>query len=88
MVYRGQIYYCHSEAQRQRFMADPDRYLPAYAGNDPVLTTDQRQAIPGKVAHVMLYRDRFYFFASQNTLEQFRDNPERYAEANGREDRD
>ena len=77
VVYHDQVYYCRSEAQRQRFLSNPERYVPAYAGDDPALATEEQQSVPGKTAYVMLYRDRFYLFASRDTLERFRRDPQR-----------
>jgi YHS domain-containing protein len=79
--YQGRTFWFASATERKRFLAAPQRYLPAYGGNDPVLAAEENRRAVGKVQYCVVYGDdnRLYLFASQATLEQFRDDPKRYA---------
>ena len=50
-IHRGRLYLFGGEAQKQRFMGNPDYYSPVLSGNDPVLALDQQQIVPGRRQH-------------------------------------
>ena len=75
--YRGQVYLFSGPAERRRFLATPDRYVPANSGNDPVLALGGRN-VPGKPEHAAVCNGRLYLFSSDAALTQFREEPERY----------
>jgi YHS domain-containing protein len=79
VTYRGQTLLLSGAAERQRFLASPERYAPASGGNDPVLEMEQGRHVPGKPEHSAVYNQRLHLFASAATLAKFRDNPQRYA---------
>jgi len=60
------------------FLVDPERYVPAFGGNDPVLMIEQRQNVPGKVDHCASFDGRLYMFSNPATLGRFRQDPRRY----------
>ena len=37
-----------SQAEQQKFLANPDLYSPVMSGNDPVLAFEQGQQVPGQ----------------------------------------
>ena len=78
VVYKGWIYRLSGAAQRRQFLADPEKFVPANAGFDPVLSADQRQMVPGEPAYCVIYRDRAYLFSSAATQAEFNANPKRY----------
>jgi YHS domain-containing protein len=78
VVYQGCIYRLSGAAQRQQFLANPDRYAPINSGNDVVLQAAQSCVVPGKAAHCAIYRDRLYMFSSEETRLEFNKHPERY----------
>ncbi|MGA2031603.1 MAG: YHS domain-containing protein [Thermoguttaceae bacterium] len=80
-VYRGQTYLCAGPDQRDRFLASPGRYAPMDGGNDVVWAAQRNRVVPGKTENTVLYHGRLYLFASSGSLEQFRQNPRRYADA-------
>jgi YHS domain-containing protein/thiol-disulfide isomerase/thioredoxin len=82
-VHRGKTYLFLSEQCQQRFLANPDRYAPAFDGNDPVLLVDRNQAVPGR-REVGCYfgvepNRRIVLFADETSYQTFSRNPQRYA---------
>jgi YHS domain-containing protein len=77
--FRGEKYLFSSRQHRDRFLADPARYAPAYAGQDPVLVVEAARHIPGKTDYCVNYDGRLYTFSSAVTLARFQRDPERYA---------
>ena len=78
-VHRGRTYLFSSQEEQKRFLAEPDKFSPAISGNDPVLALDQRQIVAGARAHGIFYDNRIYLFSSEASLQQFNQNPKRYA---------
>ncbi|MGA2799177.1 MAG: hypothetical protein ABSE63_16480 [Thermoguttaceae bacterium] len=78
VVYKGFIYRLSSNVQRQEFLADPEKFIPANGGFDPVVSVTQRRNVPGQVNFCAAYKGRVYMFSSAATQEYFRNNPESY----------
>jgi len=76
--YQGHRYLMSSAVQRESFLVNPERYVPAYEGNDPVLVVDRGQRTRGDTRYCATYNGRLYMFSSPATLAQFRQQPERY----------
>ncbi|HEY4311452.1 MAG TPA: thioredoxin family protein [Pirellulales bacterium] len=79
MQHHGRTYLFAGPEEQQRFQANPDRYSPVMAGNDPVLALDQGQNLPGSRMYGVSYADHVYLFTSEQTLQMFQQNPKRYA---------
>ena len=79
IVHLGRTYWFAGPEEQKQFWTDPARYAPALSGNDPVLSIDHKQEVPGKREHSLDYDGLFYMFASEATLQQFSANPARYA---------
>jgi YHS domain-containing protein/thiol-disulfide isomerase/thioredoxin len=77
--YRGRTYLFASPEAKQKFWQNPDRYAPVASGLDPVLAIEQGQEVPGQRAHGVFFEDRIYLFANEQSLEAFKQNPDRYA---------
>jgi YHS domain-containing protein/thiol-disulfide isomerase/thioredoxin len=80
VIHRGSLYLFASEAEKQRFWADPDRFSPILSGHDAVLATDQGTAVPGRREFGVTYQNRVYLFSSEDSRRQFSQNPNRYAQ--------
>lgn len=77
-VHRGRTYLFVSEQARQRFMADPDSFSPMLAGFDPVAYVEDGVAQEGERAHGLVFRNQIFLFASEEHLNRFWQNPDRY----------
>jgi YHS domain-containing protein len=84
VTHQGQTFWTSGAIQRECFLADPERYVPAHSGSDPVLLLDERRDVPGKVDYCVSYHGRLYMFCSGATQAKFRQAPERYSTAAGR----
>lgn len=80
-VYQRRTYVFSGEAQRQRFLKDPQRYTPRFSGHDPVLAVDGGRRVVGQTDYCVTYDGRLYMFSSSVTLSRFRLNPQPYAAA-------
>lgn len=80
IVHRGHVYLFTSEAEKQRFWQDPDRFAPILSGNDPVAFADGGQLIPGSRRHGVFFRNQIFLFSSEETLQRFWSAPQRYAD--------
>jgi len=79
VVHKGFIYRFSGNLQRQKFLADPTKYVPANAGFDPVISVREKRESPGQISYCAAYKGRIYMFSSPANQEDFRKNPELYA---------
>jgi len=77
-TYQSMTFHFSSAMQRECFLADPERYVPAYSGSDAVLLIDGNRTVPGKVDFCVTYDGRLYMFSSAESLTKFRQEPKRY----------
>jgi YHS domain-containing protein len=80
-VHRGFTYRLSGAEQRRRFLANPERYVPAFSGKDPVLIVDRQRHVRGRTDYCIAYNGHLYMFSGEATLAQFQANPQRYARA-------
>ena len=78
-VHRGRVYLFSSAVARDRFLTNPDRYAPVAGGDDPVVAIQQGQAVPGRREFGMFYQGRVFLFASPQSRDAFKADPNRYA---------
>jgi YHS domain-containing protein len=78
VVYKSYIYRLSGNVQRQEFLANPEKFIPANGGFDPVVSVTQRRNVPGQVNFCAAYKGRIYMFSSAATQDYFRNNPEQY----------
>ncbi len=77
VVHRGRTYLFLGPQEREKFLADPDRYSPVLSGLDPVMLVDSNQAVPGKREFGVFGADgRVYLFASEASLARFSEREE------------
>jgi len=79
--YEGRTYYLSGPAEHRAFRAEPQRFAPALAGCDVVLTADGVGRVSGRTDACVVYEGRLYMFADSASLERFRADPKRYAAA-------
>jgi YHS domain-containing protein len=70
-------------AEQKQFQKDPDRYLPAFSGNDVVIAKENSETTGGKREHGIKYDDRIYLFATEESLHRFAHDPMLYVTPNG-----
>jgi len=79
MQHHGRTYLFASPDEMQRFQMNPDRFSPVMSGDDPVIALDQGQHVAGSRMYGVSYADHVYLFCSEQTLQVFQQNPNRYA---------
>lgn len=77
-IHRGRTYLFATLAGQQKFLADPDRFSPVIAGNDPVMALERGEQVPGRREHGVFYNDRIYLFANEGSLGRFSAEPQRF----------
>lgn len=78
-VHRGRTFLFTNEGARQKFLANPDAYSPVFSGYDAVVMLEQSQAVEGSRKFGYEYRGAFYLFSSQDTMNKFASDPDRYS---------
>lgn len=79
-IFEGRTYLFVSQEAQQTFLANPAAFSPVLAGADPVAAIDERRSVEGVRRFAVEYKDRFYLFADESTLERFWSNPDGYAQ--------
>ena len=65
VVYRCRIYRLSGTQQRRQFLADPEKFVPANSGDNPVVSVGQKRSVPGQPAYCAIYHDCVYLFSSR-----------------------
>jgi YHS domain-containing protein len=83
-VHRGRTYLFLGPQERDKFLADPDRFSPVLSGLDPVHALDHQQSIPGKREYGVFGADgKIYLFADEASRAKFEQNEQHYTAAAG-----
>lgn len=77
----GVEYRFSKEANMQRFLEAPGRYVPVHGGKDPVVLKRENKQISGQTDYCAIYKDRLYMFSNRDSLTAFRQNPKEYSDA-------
>lgn len=77
-VHRGRTYLFVGPEEQQEFLSSPDRYSPVLKGHDPVLALDEHRLVPGERRYGLFCGGRIYLFSSEQSLQKFARNPQRY----------
>jgi YHS domain-containing protein len=77
-AYKGFNYQFSGSMQRQEFLANPEKFIPANGGFDPVVSVAEERNVPGQVNFCATYKGRIYMFSTAATQEYFHKNPELY----------
>ena len=73
-------YYNFSSAEAlEKFKAEPEKYVPAAAGQDVVLAANEGTNREGSLDRAVWYRNRLYLFSTQQSHEEFIASPDKFA---------
>lgn len=78
--HRGRTYLFAGVEEQKAFLANPDRYAPGLAGDDPVLAIDLGRKVPGQRQYGVSYRSKVFLFSSPDTKAAFEANPQKYSQ--------
>ncbi len=79
-TYDGKTYYFPGEDQKQMFLADPAKYVPALGGDCTVCYANMGQRVPGNIRHASLYNNRLFLFRTADQKREFVAHQKRYAD--------
>src|SRR5260370_4036970 len=68
-AYDGVTYYFPNDAIKQKFVANPAKYVPALGGDCVVCYAKLGKRVPGSIQHVARHEDRRFLFPSAKEQE-------------------
>jgi YHS domain-containing protein len=77
--YDGKTYYFPGEKQKEVFLADPAKYVPALGGDCTVCYVKLGKRVPGNVHHAAFHGKRLFLFPGDAQQQEFLANAEKYA---------
>jgi YHS domain-containing protein len=80
-AFDGRQYTFASPREREAFLANPGRYVPALNGACLVTFHDEQRLEPGEFDCGLIHGGRLLFFAGEERRARFRSDPDRYANA-------
>ena len=78
-TYDGVTYYFPEEAIKQKFLANPAKYVPALGGDCTVCYAKLGKRVPGSVNHSARYDNRLFLFPGAKEKQAFLSDPEEFA---------
>jgi YHS domain-containing protein len=79
-IHRGRTYLFASEAEQQKFLANPDAFSPILSGFDPVVFAQRGEMVEGKRSYGLTYNKQIFLFADEASLQAFSKTPQAFAE--------
>jgi YHS domain-containing protein len=80
-TYDNRIYYFSNNTAKQKFDANPPKYIPALGGDCIVCIVNVNQRIAGSVFYSVRHKNRLYLFPQNKSKKLFTDNPEKFEDA-------
>ena len=77
--YDGREYRFANAADREAFLANPERFLPSNGGKCAVSQVERGESVPGQPQFGVFYKDRLYLCSDEEARQLFAKTPERYA---------
>jgi YHS domain-containing protein len=79
-TYDGVTYFFPNDTIKQKFVANPARYVPALGGDCTVYYAKLGKRVPGKVQHAVRHDNRVFLFPSEKEREVFLKNAKDFAD--------
>ena len=79
-TYDGKTYYFPNAEVKQKFAADPGKYVPALGGDCTVCLAKMGKRMPGSVFHSAYHKGRLYLFPGDEQKQMFVADPKAYAD--------
>ena len=77
--HQGQVFLFSSQAEQQKFLANPNRFAPVMSGIDPVVFLGNGKVVPGDRRFGLTYHGTVYLFSSEESLQAFWNEPQRFS---------
>lgn len=78
VTHLGRTYHCAGPVERECFLVNPDRYVPALGGCDPVVLVETARRVPGQLDYCVTYDGKLYMFCNAANLAKFRQDARRF----------
>ena len=78
-TYDGVTYYFPEEAIKEKFLANPAKYVPALGGDCIVCYAKLGKRVPGTINHTARYDNRLFLFPGAEQQQAFLSNPKEFA---------
>ncbi|MBI3464693.1 MAG: hypothetical protein HY000_16805 [Planctomycetes bacterium] len=78
-TYDGKTYYFPGKQQKDMFLANPAKYVPALGGDCTVCYAKMGKRVPGKIGNALLHEHRLFLFPSDEQEKEFQAHPDQYA---------
>ena len=78
-TYDGVTYYFPEEAIKEKFLANPAKYVPALGGDCIVCYAKLGKRVPGTISHTARYENRLFLFPGAEQQQAFLSNPKEFA---------
>ena len=73
--YKGKVYQFKNEAAQRLFEENPERFLPEFDGNDPVIQAESGEKKAGNVKFFHRYQHKTFLFVNGKSRDRFLSNP-------------
>ncbi len=83
--FRGQKFHFATQGAKEKFEADPTRYVPAAYGADVVVLIRDKDVAEGSLDYAAWFKGKLYLFSTEQTHEVFLEDPAKYATPAGLE---
>ena len=80
-TYDGKTYYFPSQREREMFVSDPAKYVPALGGDCTVCYAKMKKRVPGNIRHASFHDGRLFLFLNADAHKMFQAEPATYANA-------
>lgn len=74
-IHRGRTYLFATQAEQQRFMANPDKFSPMLSGFDPIKYVEEGKLVDGNRKWGCVHEGHMYLFADEAALTRFEQSP-------------
>lgn len=78
--YDGRTYFFPGQKQKEMFLVDPAKYVPAFGGDCTVCYAKLGKRVPGNIRHAALHEERLFLFPGDEQKQAFLADPEKYAD--------
>ena len=77
-TYDGKTYYFPSEKQKEMFVADPAKFVPALGGDCTVCLAKMGKRVAGNIRNAAFHEHRLFLFPSGDQRKEFLAHPKKY----------
>jgi YHS domain-containing protein/thiol-disulfide isomerase/thioredoxin len=77
--YDGHEFRFATAAERDAFLAEPEKFLPSNGGKCVVSQVERGESVPGNARFGVFYKERLYLLATEDARRSFAADPEKFA---------